>query len=307
MSKYTTELRYICENYAGLTESEGYANVNGIIAKALPSIFDFDFPVYDEAYRVPLETKIVRHFYTREIGSETVGLWKLRLETKLNEVMPYFNMLYKAVTIDFNPLYDTDLKTTSTTTGKEDGTRNATTNDTKSGDESSNDRTEHDESGSVNDNGSTDASGKTEVNNTNTVNATKSEKDLYSDTPQGALTNVENETYLTNARKIEGTDNQTTTDVGTSNNTTNTTVTNTQTSNSESTDVLTHSRDWNERGNSVLDEEHNVNTTEDFVQHVIGKSGGITFGKALAEFMEGLVNIDQMLLDALECLFMGVW
>ena len=31
MSMYTTELRYICESYAGLTESAGYNNIENVI------------------------------------------------------------------------------------------------------------------------------------------------------------------------------------------------------------------------------------------------------------------------------------
>lgn len=126
MSMYTTELRYICESYAGLTESAGYNNIENVIKKALPKIFDFDFPIFDEDYRTVIETKIIKHYYTREISEETVGLWKLRLNTKMNEIMPYYNQLYKAWSVDFNPLYDTDITTehtldnesTQTTSGK---------------------------------------------------------------------------------------------------------------------------------------------------------------------------------------------
>ena len=84
MSKYTTEVRFICETAAGLETSQGYTSVNKIIEKALPSVFDFTFPIFDESYRNVLETKILKHYYTREIGLESVGLWKLNLETKLS-------------------------------------------------------------------------------------------------------------------------------------------------------------------------------------------------------------------------------
>ncbi|MBO7731579.1 MAG: hypothetical protein J6S67_03480 [Methanobrevibacter sp.] len=111
MSKYTTEVRFICENAAGYDESKGFNDVNEIIVKAAPKIFNFDFPIFDESYRLPLETKILRHFYTREIGEETVGLWKLRMQDTLCNVMPYYNKLYESELITFNPLYDVDLTT----------------------------------------------------------------------------------------------------------------------------------------------------------------------------------------------------
>ena len=72
MSKYTTEVRFICEHYAGLDESEGYANVEEIIERARPKVFDFDYPIFDSSYKPILETKILKHYYTREIGFETV-------------------------------------------------------------------------------------------------------------------------------------------------------------------------------------------------------------------------------------------
>ena len=89
MSKYTTELRFLCETVAGLTESKGYAHIDDILESAAPVIFDFDWPLFDDEYRTALEIKILRHYYTREISEETVGLWKLRLCDKLNMIMPY--------------------------------------------------------------------------------------------------------------------------------------------------------------------------------------------------------------------------
>lgn len=109
MSKYTTELRFICETEAGYSENQGYKNVKNVLAQAAPKVFDFDFPIFDEQYRLPLEIKILRHYYTREICEETYGLWKLRLEDRLNNIMPYYNQLYKSELISFNPMYDVDV------------------------------------------------------------------------------------------------------------------------------------------------------------------------------------------------------
>ena len=111
MSKYTTELRYICEKYAGLDESVGYNSTRATIEAARSHIFEDDYPIFDEGYRSVLETKILRHFYTREIAAESVGLWKMWLNTRMNEIMPYYNQRYESEFIRFNPLYDTDLAT----------------------------------------------------------------------------------------------------------------------------------------------------------------------------------------------------
>lgn len=172
MSKYTTELRFICERESGLGNSVGGKKVSEVIANALPKIFDFDFPIFDEAYRGVLEKKILMHFYTREIGLETYGLWKLKLETVLNEIMPYYNQLYKSQLLTFNPLYTTNLNRTRKTIL--DSNRS--------------------ENGSENGNGS--------LNDTSSANSNGTNWDLYLDTPQNGIADLSEEHYLTNARKV---------------------------------------------------------------------------------------------------------
>lgn len=120
MSKYTTDVRSICEVNAGLEESVGASKVDDIIGKSVEKIFSFSFPIFDEEYRKVLEIKILKHFYTREIGFETVGLWKLKLNTKLNEIMPYYNQLYKSELLEFNPFYDVNLTRKHTGSGSTD-------------------------------------------------------------------------------------------------------------------------------------------------------------------------------------------
>ena len=113
MSNYTTQVRYICESVSGFTPSELLEKtVDEIISASREKVFNFDFPVYDEAFRPVIESTILLHFYTREIGAETVGLWQLYLCRKLREKMPYYNKLFESALIEFNPLYDTDYNRT---------------------------------------------------------------------------------------------------------------------------------------------------------------------------------------------------
>lgn len=109
MSKYTTEVRYICEHYAGLNESTGFEDVDEIVEKARKKIFS-NYPIFDENHRAELEKKILKHYYTREIGFETVGLFKLYLNNRMAEIMPYYNKLYESETLEFNPFINTDFK-----------------------------------------------------------------------------------------------------------------------------------------------------------------------------------------------------
>lgn len=127
MSKYTTEVRFICENSAGLSESEGADNIDSILDKCWNKVFNFDFPIFDENYRQVLCRKILKHYYTREIAHETVGRWKLAMNAKLNEIMPYYNQLYKSELLEFNPFYDVEL----TRSREGSGTSNKISNNTE--------------------------------------------------------------------------------------------------------------------------------------------------------------------------------
>ena len=109
MSTYTTELRYILESYAGLDSSTEYPSIDKVIEKARAKLFDFNYPIFDESYRNHLESLICLHYYRREIGFETVGLFKMYLERTMKEIMPYYNQLYNSQLLKFNPFYDVDL------------------------------------------------------------------------------------------------------------------------------------------------------------------------------------------------------
>ena len=60
--------------------------------------FDFqmtNYPIFDENYRNTLNQTILYHYYENEIGFETAPLFRFYLNQKLNEIMPYYNELYK--------------------------------------------------------------------------------------------------------------------------------------------------------------------------------------------------------------------
>lgn len=115
MSKYTTELRYICESYAGISGVGDYGDIDNVISKSRPKIFDFTYPI-PLAHKEELETKILMHYYTREIAHETVGRWRLALRSKMLDIMPYYNQLYDSVDNHiYNPLEDVDVTRTKNT------------------------------------------------------------------------------------------------------------------------------------------------------------------------------------------------
>lgn len=258
VSKYTTEVRFICENAVGLRESKGYNSINEIVAEARTKIFDFDYPIFDEAYRPILEKKILKHYYTREIGAETYGLWKLFLDTKMNEIMPYYNKLYESELLEFNPLYTHNLKTKRTNEIEKTNNENENVTDNSS------------------------SSNNTSSSSTSHSSGSGNTTEKYSDTPQGALTNVENGTYLTNATINEN---------GTSSDTTaSATGSDTQSGRYEHSKMLSGGESSN----------------EDYAEEIAGFSG-TSGSKLIKEFRETLLNIDMLVINELEPLFMQLW
>ena len=145
--------------------------------------------------------------------------------------MPFYNQFYKSNLLEFNPFYDVDVKTTS----KRETNGNTTTKSKDS----------------------------TNVDNDST------DRNLYSDTPQGSLKNVENETYLTNATK------------NISENKTNS-VSNSNT-------------------------ENNINNLDDYIENVVGKRGGESYSKMLLDFRKTFINVDMMIIEDLSDLFMNLY
>lgn len=315
MSKYTTEVRYICEKANNLDNSVGYLDVDDVINGAIPKVFSFSFPIFDEAYRNVLCAKILRHYYTREIGFETVALWKLKLQTKLNEIMPFYNQLYKSELIKFNPLYDTDLQTTNVAdknteqtseenkTGLSSGSREKIESGSNTAASTNNAQRNKSETGNTVSDRTTADNSSEAVNNTH--------YDLYSDTPQGALTGVNNENYLTNARKITDTDSKTLnhngTDLGEENY--DRSADESETSSIESTAF--NNENTNETDQRTDTENRTgkdkITSTESYALHVIGKNAGISFSKMLTEFRETFLNIDLDIIENLSDLFINLW
>ena len=232
MAKYTTEIRSICEHYAGLTESTGFEDVDEIIEKARNKIFQ-NYPIFNENHRAELEHKILKHYYMREIGFETVGLFKLFLNERMAEIMPYYNKLYESETFEFDPFKNVDVWNTHeqfaeaggsdmstlggedvSTLGGEDVNR-AGGSDTTTAESERNlandtdftenvrpigaEKTTQSETGRVTTT-ETPTGTETQIQKTH-LNHSDVVEDKFSNTPQNGVSGVEAENYLTEYRK----------------------------------------------------------------------------------------------------------
>lgn len=252
MASYTFEVKDICCKYAGIPLSEsGYYNSSEIIERGAGGIFDFTYPIFDENHRSELERKILAHYYSREIGFETVALWKFKLASKMNEIMPYYNQLYESEKLIKDPLVSTDY--VRTTDREYEDTGHTTGHETTKGDSS------------------------TTSNNKASSNGTTF--DLFSDTPQGGLNGVNNEEYLTDARKIIKNDN-------------------------DSSDAYASMVENGQRDNTVND---NRNGNSNDTVRMKGNFGTMTKSKMLKEYRDTFLNIDMRIISELEDLFLMLW
>lgn len=213
MAKYTTTIRTLMDNN-----------------------FDFglkDYPIFDPEYRELLNNKILMHYYMDEIGFETAGLFKVYLNNKMNEIMPYYNELYKK---QKDLLLNFDKTTNLTETFTRD---NTTDTNTKS-------------------------------NSTSSNSASGTSKNVYQDTPMGSITQQDIDNY-DHASNQEFNKNQNTSSI---------------------------------EDNSNLTGK--ATSLENYIRTKTGNNGRLYGIEILKMIKNNYMNIDEMIINELQDLFMGI-
>lgn len=123
MSSYTMTLSEVID-FLGVSAT----NTKDKIEQGRLKLFNFEYPIFDSNYKKVFETNFIRHFYMREIGFETEGLFLFQLETWLLINMPYFNKMFESELLTFDPLSNTKLETSHSKSN--DRTQNQTSNTT---------------------------------------------------------------------------------------------------------------------------------------------------------------------------------
>lgn len=196
--------------------------------------FDFglkNYPIFDEAYRETLNNNILMHYYENEIGFETAGLFKVYLNQKMFEIMPYYNELYK---VQKKILLN-------------DITNNVNLTETFKRDTSTN----------------------TSSNSASTSSGISKSKNVEQNTPQGKLKyeDVDNFSYASNL-----------------------------------------TMDKNDTSNSVNDSATGESSgNENYIKTIIGNNGSKYNVDILEQLKNNLMNIDLMIINELNDLFMQIF
>lgn len=282
MAHYTTMVRSVLETYAGYKEEQGFDKIDEIISKTHGVIFTKYYDLWEESYKSVIESKILYHYYMREINAETAALWRYYMNRTMTEVMPYYSKLYESAALKFDPFKDVDYFREGDRAGTEDVNRTSTM--------IGKEETEGKDSGSITD----DSTAKNTQTTNRSMTNSNDNKDRFSDTPQNGLSQVENNQYLTTYRNVtdqgSGSENGTVTDNGTNSNvrTLNTTA--------------TGSKDTRNDTNAVDD----IDTTERWLEHIYGKMGTASYSKMLQEYRDTLLNIDEMVIAEFKDCFLNL-
>lgn len=119
MSRYTTELRIIVQN-TSIDEVEGwfkdYELSDYLTAQEIAIINDRGTWTKDK-----LASLIVQHYWMREIGLETVELFKHQVKVAMAEIMEEKAPLIYSASLQYDPLVNVDFTETYTENTSQDG------------------------------------------------------------------------------------------------------------------------------------------------------------------------------------------
>lgn len=266
MANYTMQVRTICEYYAGVESSKGFNSVDEIIDNSWNAIFTTPITFYTNECKERICKKILKRYYTREIGAETAGLWQLWINQRLEEIEPYYAQLYKSAEIEISPLEN----------------YNYTETVTRSNSETSSDVSNNTTNSKINTNDSSSNSGSKTKNN-HEEGANNNEK-LHSDTPQSELAYVEEARYISDANFEKG--GHTINSNGTENSS------GTETKESETKQNVTSEENRNRSGTSQG-------------KDIITKAGNVGSNESemLLKYRETILNIDKMVIEEFQDLF----
>lgn len=105
---------YAIMNSMANYDSEVKTKIRNLAKATHEKIFDFDYPLSNKVDKEEFECQILNHFIMRRLGFETFTAFQLYLENKLNEIMPYYNIMFNSLA-DYNLFNDGETVTRNKT------------------------------------------------------------------------------------------------------------------------------------------------------------------------------------------------
>ena len=286
MANYTLEIRQMIDN-------------------PLIGLFTFDYNFYNDnpKDKEEFEKLFIQWYYFREIGFETPERFKMKLQAKLNVIMPYYRQLalteWEKVRTVEQMMTSKNLEETSTHEQTITGGNETTTtgNSTAKTTDDSTSSLKSEISLTLNNETTNTQSSTSEVESTDTQNGKASS--LSDGVSQASLDNG----YLTAVNQTNGTSNQSTTQTG--NQTTN--QTGNQTTNQTENQTLSGSSNSLSDMNQTTKGNNEQTLKETTTFSSIGDIGIQTPAYAITEWRKVLININQQIIDECRDLFMSIY
>lgn len=118
-------------------DKETETSIHNLAKESREKIFDFTYPLSEKVDKEEFETMILNKFINRRIGFETFTLFQIKLNVKMNEIMPRYNKLFEAMA-DWNIFKDGEKFTKDSTDNRTTESSNSLSSESSS--ESTSDR-----------------------------------------------------------------------------------------------------------------------------------------------------------------------
>ena len=128
MAKYTMEIRELISTF-GEDEVKSWFSQYELTDYLTPE----EIAVIEERgvwSKDKLNTRIIEHFFTREIGNDAIGQWRLFVKDKMREVMETYAPLIYSASIKFDPLVNVDYVETYAGNNQSNSNSNSSSNGT---------------------------------------------------------------------------------------------------------------------------------------------------------------------------------
>lgn len=252
----------------GEKDEDDYTKIKDLAKYGRTKIFNFDYPLSNNVNKEEFETIILKHYLTRRINFDTVTLFRISLDAKLNEIMPRYNKMFDSF-IDWNLFNDGEI---TNRTGNDNRTQNSTNNSNQTSNNSSTQNNTNETNNILQNDSHT---------NTNTISDRRN-----SELPQNQLQELRDGNYVTDYNYDTGTNegNDTSTSSGNSTSTNKTTSAETNTTNSNQTNNMTDNNTYNETITKTQNNKLEI----------------------YKEMQENIKSIYSLIFNDLDCLFYGL-
>lgn len=259
--------------------------VDEIIQNGKDKFFDFTFPWYadDKTGLDDFKNLFLRKNYMKQIGQETTAQFKLYVQARLMEKMPLYKQLYESSLIEYDPLVNRKLTTTTDETENEEKGKESENIVNTTGTGTTEENNNSNRSGTSEEHRNSESSANIETNN----------QSVHSENPEITMANKDYASSMDREKKIESGN-------GTENVEGNKSVNDDSTEHNKSDSTASSHETGNLTENENRERSKKGNET---IEGFYGESQA----DAILKYRETILNINEMICNDMNDLFLGYY